>query len=106
MSYHPLPKSLTIKKSEVQGLGLFSKTRILKDTNLGLTHVIINGTITLDPIDNASSYLSIRGATFTVGSNKTLSGTGYIRLFDDAGIIIVKLYCKHCNDDGRNKRRI
>ena len=50
MSYHPLPKSLTIKKSEVQGLGLFSKTRIPKDTNLGLTHVIINGTIIRTPL--------------------------------------------------------
>ena len=50
MSYHPLPKSLTIKKSEVQGLGLFSKTRIPKDTNLGLTHVIINGTILRTPL--------------------------------------------------------
>ena len=50
MSYHPLPKSLTIKKSIVQGLGLFSKTRIPKDTNLGLTHVIINGTILRTPL--------------------------------------------------------
>ena len=50
MSYHPLPKSLTIKKSVVQGLGLFSKTRIPKDTNLGLTHVIINGSIIRTPL--------------------------------------------------------
>ena len=46
-------------------------------------NLIINGTITLDPIDDSSSYLSIRGTTFTVGSSKTLSSTGYLRLFEN-----------------------
>ena len=37
--YKPLPDSVTIKKSKVHGLGLFSKEKILKGTNLGLTHI-------------------------------------------------------------------
>ena len=63
MSYHPLPKSLTIKKSIVQGLGLFSKTRIPKDTNLGLTHVIINGTILRTPLGGFINHSEDPSAT-------------------------------------------
>ena len=37
--YKPLPNSVTISQSSVHGLGLFSKEIILKDTNLGLTHI-------------------------------------------------------------------
>lgn len=37
--YRPLPKSLTIKESEVDGLGLFAAEDILKDTDLGISHV-------------------------------------------------------------------
>lgn len=37
--YRPLPTSLTIKNSKIEGLGLFSKTKIPKGTLLGLTHV-------------------------------------------------------------------
>ena len=63
MSYHPLPKSLTIKNSEVQGLGLFSKTRIPKNTNLGLTHVIINGTILRTPLGGFINHSEDPSAT-------------------------------------------
>ena len=37
--YRPLPKSLTIKDSKIDGLGLFSKTKIQKNTFIGITHV-------------------------------------------------------------------
>jgi SET domain-containing protein len=37
--YNPLPKSLTIKKSKIHGLGLFAEKDIPADTNLGLTHI-------------------------------------------------------------------
>jgi len=50
MSYRPLPESLTIKKSKVEGLGLFSKTKILKGTTLGLTHIVIHGSIIRTPL--------------------------------------------------------
>ena len=37
--YRPLPKSLTIKDSKIDGLGLFSKTKIKKNSFIGITHV-------------------------------------------------------------------
>ena len=37
--YRPLPKSLTIKDSKIEGLGLFSKTKIKKNSFIGITHV-------------------------------------------------------------------
>ena len=35
----PLPKNLTIKDSKIDGLGLFSKTKIQKNSFIGITHV-------------------------------------------------------------------
>ena len=37
--YKPLPDSLTIKDSSIQGLGLFAKLDIKSKTNLGLSHI-------------------------------------------------------------------
>ena len=37
--YRPLPKSLTIKVSKIDCLGLFSKTKIQKNSFIGITHV-------------------------------------------------------------------
>ena len=37
--YKPLPDSLTIKQSKVNGLGLFAKEGIAQGTNLGMTHI-------------------------------------------------------------------
>ena len=37
--YKPLPDCLTIKQSNIEGLGLFSTENINKETNLGITHV-------------------------------------------------------------------
>ena len=39
MTYRPLPDCLEIKKSKLDGLGLFAKCKIEKDTELGITHV-------------------------------------------------------------------
>ena len=38
MNYKPLPDSLTIKKSNIQGLGLFAVKTIAKNTDLGMIH--------------------------------------------------------------------
>tara|TARA_R110001583_G_scaffold45525_2_gene143318 strand:- start:331 stop:624 length:294 start_codon:yes stop_codon:yes gene_type:complete len=37
--YRPLPSYLTIKSSEVEGLGLFAVESIRKASNLGISHV-------------------------------------------------------------------
>ena len=48
--YKPLPESLTIKESKVDGLGLFAVKGIAQGTNLGMTHVKFNGTIWRTPL--------------------------------------------------------
>ena len=38
-NYRPLPEYLTIKESNIEGLGLFTETNIDKAVNAGITHV-------------------------------------------------------------------
>lgn len=39
--YKPLPDNVTIRKSEIHGLGLFATKRIAKDDKLGVSHISI-----------------------------------------------------------------
>ena len=48
--YKPLPNSLTIKQSKVNGLGLFATEGIGQGTNLGTSHIKINETIIRTPL--------------------------------------------------------
>ena len=48
--YKPLPESLTIKESGVEGLGLFAKEGIGQGTNLGMTHLKIKDEIFRTPL--------------------------------------------------------
>ena len=48
--YRPLPKSLTIKTSKVDGLGLFAKEGIAQGANLGMSHVLIGSGIIRTPM--------------------------------------------------------
>ena len=48
--YKPLPESLTIKTSKVNGLGLFADQAIKPGTNLGMTHLKIGDTIFRTPL--------------------------------------------------------
>ena len=48
--YRPLPDSLTVKQSKVNGLGLFAKAFLKQGTNLGTSHVKVNGTIIRTPL--------------------------------------------------------
>jgi len=50
MMYKPLPDSLTIKKSKVDGLGLFAKEDIIVATNLGISHIKIDDAIIRTPL--------------------------------------------------------
>jgi len=40
MKYRPLPKTLTIQESDIEGLGLFATKDIKKNINLGMMHYI------------------------------------------------------------------
>ena len=48
--YKPLPESLTIKQSGINGLGLFAKEGIAQGTNLGMSHIKMNGNIIRTPL--------------------------------------------------------
>jgi SET domain-containing protein len=39
VTYRPLPESLTIKESSIEGLGLFATKEISKGTDLGISHI-------------------------------------------------------------------
>ena len=45
-----MPESLTIKTSNVDGLGLFAKEGIAQGTNLGMSHVVIGSGIIRTPM--------------------------------------------------------
>ena len=50
MMYKPLPESVTIKPSGIDGLGLFAKEDMAQGTNLGMCHLKIGDTIFRTPL--------------------------------------------------------
>ena len=50
MTYNPLPDRLTIKTSTINGLGLFATKGIGQGTNLGTTHIKVDGEIFRTPL--------------------------------------------------------
>ena len=51
VKYRPLPDCLTIKKSNIEGLGLFATKRIEALVNLGMTHIKNGGNIVVKGYD-------------------------------------------------------
>ena len=48
--YKPLPDSVTIKQSGINGLGLFAKEGMAQGTNLGMSHIEIGDTMIRTPL--------------------------------------------------------
>jgi len=48
--YKPLPESLTISPSGIDGLGLFAKEGVAQGTNLGMSHLKMGETIFRTPL--------------------------------------------------------
>ena len=48
--YKPLPESVTIKQSDINGLGLFATEGIGQGTNLGTTHIKVKDEIIRTPL--------------------------------------------------------
>jgi hypothetical protein len=48
--YRPLPTSLTIKQSGINGLGLFADQKVMQGTNFGVSHYKLNGDIIRTPL--------------------------------------------------------
>ena len=76
LMYKPLPDSLTIKTSQVNGLGLFAIKGIAQGTNLGMTHLKFNGTLLRTPLG------------------------GFINHSDDANVVKAELLMTNHDDPG------
>ena len=50
MSYKPLPDTLTIKPSSIEGLGLFATKNIAKNTDLGMSHFLYGDFLIRTPL--------------------------------------------------------
>ena len=48
--YKPLPDSLTIKQSGINGLGLFARESLKQGTNLGMSHLKIKDNLFRTPL--------------------------------------------------------
>ena len=48
--YKPLPESLTIQQSGINGLGLFADQKIMQGTNLGMSHLKIKDNLFRTPL--------------------------------------------------------
>ena len=48
--YNPLPPRLTIKPSLISGLGLFAKEKIMRGSNLGISHIQIGKELYRTPL--------------------------------------------------------
>ena len=57
--YKPLPESLTIKQSGINGLGLFADQKIMQATNLGMSHMKMKDTIFRTPLGGFINHANI-----------------------------------------------
>jgi len=64
--YKPLPESLTIKQSGINGLGLFAEQEIKKATNLGITHFKVGDTIFRTPLGGFINHSNTPNCTKAV----------------------------------------
>ena len=71
LMYKPLPDSLTIKTSKVDGLGLFAKEGIAQGTNLGMSHVAIGSGIIRTPM---GGFINHSGDANTVKVELNING--------------------------------
>jgi len=70
--YSPLPKSLTIKQSKINGLGLFAIENIDQGTNLGMSHAKLGEQIIRTPL---GGFINHRGDANCVKVSLHTNGT-------------------------------
>jgi len=58
LMYKPLPDSVTIKQSGINGLGLFAKEGIGQGTNLGMSHLKIGEKVIRTPLGGFINHSS------------------------------------------------
>ena len=57
--YKPLPDSLTISQSGINGLGLFAKEGIAQGTNLGMSHLKLGEIIFRSPLGGFINHANV-----------------------------------------------
>ena len=57
--YKPLPESLTIQQSGINGLGLFAKEGIAQGTNLGMSHLKLGEKIFRTPLGGFINHANV-----------------------------------------------
>jgi SET domain-containing protein len=50
MTYQPLPEELYIRRSAIEGMGLFAKKDIDGNVKLGMSHIVVGGEIIRTPL--------------------------------------------------------
>ena len=81
--YKPLPDSLTIKVSGIEGIGLFAKKNISKGTNFGVSHMKMNGMLIRTPlggfINHSDTPNCIKSRYFMTNTNDVKIKHDYTR---------------------------
>ena len=72
MNYKPLPDSLTIKSSHIEGLGIFATETIREGTDLGMTHLIHNDDIFRTPLGGFLNHSDEPNCARVELNNKTV----------------------------------
>ena len=57
--YKPLPESLTIKTSGINGLGVFADQDIKQGTNLGMSHIKLDDNIIRTPLGGFINHAEV-----------------------------------------------
>ena len=74
--YKPLPDPLTIKKSGIDGLGLFAKEDIAQGKNFGMTHIKLNGNMVRTPL---GGFINHSDTPNTVKAELLMTNEGAIK---------------------------
>ena len=68
--YKPLPDYLTIKKSGIEGLGLFATEDIENKTRIGITHYFLWEEVTRSPLGGFINHSNLPNCTLLRASNR------------------------------------
>ncbi len=63
-TYRPLPKELFIGFSDIEGNGLFAGEEIAKDTNLGVSHKLVDNELIRLPLGGFINHSKEENCTF------------------------------------------
>ena len=82
--WRPLPDSVTIKNSDIDGLGLFAKTNIASGTNLGMMRILVGSEWIRTALGSFSNHVNDNPACMTYSDvNKEGYSCYYLKVIKD-----------------------